>query len=318
MRPGAATRRPGGPRLPPPSPGTSRPNRTFDPALGIYGRWFPGGWLNTCYNAVDRHVAAGRGAQPAIIWDSPMTGRGRDHHLCRPASAASRRLAGALAAAWRDQGERVIIYMPMVPEAAIAMLACARLGAVHSVVFGGFAAAELAARIADATPRAIVTASCGLEPGRVVKYKPLIDAAIGPLATQARRGADPATPRTPLRPDARAATTDLLAADGRRRPAPLRQRGGDRPALYPLHLGHDGRAEGHPARQWRACRRAASFDVDGLWRRRGGRVLGGLGCRLGGRPSYIVYAPLLGRLHHGAVRGQAGRHARCRHLLARV
>jgi propionyl-CoA synthetase len=154
------------------------PTRAFDPALGVYGRWFPGGRLNTCFNAVDRHVAAGRGAQPAIIWDSPMTGRVETITYADLLDRVAR-LAGALAARGVAKGERVIIYMPMVPEAAIAMLACARLGAVHSVVFGGFAAAELATRIADAKPRAIVTASCGLEPGRVVKYKPLIDAAIG-------------------------------------------------------------------------------------------------------------------------------------------
>jgi propionyl-CoA synthetase len=154
------------------------PTRAFDPALGVYGRWFPGGRLNTCFNAVDRHVAAGRGAQPAIIWDSPITGRVETITYADLLDRVAR-LAGALAARGVAKGERVIIYMPMVPEAAIAMLACARLGAVHSVVFGGFAAAELATRIADAKPRAIVTASCGLEPGRVVKYKPLIDAAIG-------------------------------------------------------------------------------------------------------------------------------------------
>jgi propionyl-CoA synthetase len=154
------------------------PARAFDPALGVYGRWFPGGRLNTCFNAVDRHVAAGRGAQPAIIWDSPMTGRIETITYAALQERVAR-VAGALAARGVGRGDRVVVYMPMVPEAAIAMLACARLGAVHSVVFGGFAAAELAARIADAKPRAIVTASCGLEPGRVVKYKPLLDAAIG-------------------------------------------------------------------------------------------------------------------------------------------
>jgi propionyl-CoA synthetase len=153
------------------------PTRAFDATLGVYGRWFPDGRLNTCHNAVDRHVLAGRGAQPALIWDSPITGR---HATITYAELQDRtaRIAGALAEAGVRAGERVIIYMPMVPEAAIAMLACARLGAVHSVVFGGFAAAELAARIADAKPRAIISASCGLEPGRLVKYKPLLDAAI--------------------------------------------------------------------------------------------------------------------------------------------
>ena len=153
------------------------PLRAFDPSLGIFGRWFPDGRLNTCQNAIDRHVAAGRGAQPAIIWDSPITGRGATLTYAQLLDRVAR-LAGALASRGVATGDRVIIYMPMVPEAAIAMLACARIGAVHSVVFGGFAAAELAARIADARPKAILSASCGLEPGRVVKYKPLLDAAI--------------------------------------------------------------------------------------------------------------------------------------------
>ena len=154
------------------------PDRIFDPAAGPYGRWFPDARLNTCHNAVDRNVAAGRGDQAAIIWDSPMTGR------CETLTYAAllhrvAKLAGALAARGVGPGDRVVLYMPMVPDAAVGMLACARLGAVHSVVFGGFAAAELAARIADAKPKVILAASCGLEPGRVVAYKPLLDAAIG-------------------------------------------------------------------------------------------------------------------------------------------
>ncbi len=157
------------------------PSRAFDPSLGLYGRWFPDGRLNTCHNALDRHVAAGRGAQAALIYDSPMTGR-KERISYAALQGRVARLAGALAARGIGRGERVIIYMPMVPEAVIAMLACARLGAIHSVVFGGFAAAELAARIEDATPKAIISASCGLEPGRVVAYKPLLDAAIGMAA----------------------------------------------------------------------------------------------------------------------------------------
>jgi propionyl-CoA synthetase len=153
------------------------PRRVFDPALGVYGRWFPDGRLNTCWNALDRHVAAGRGAQKALVWDSPITGRAASFTYAQLLDRVAR-IAGALAARGVGHGDRVIIYMPMVPEAAVAMLACARIGAVHSVVFGGFAAAELAARIADAKPKAIISASCGLEPGRVVKYKPLLDAAI--------------------------------------------------------------------------------------------------------------------------------------------
>ena len=153
------------------------PRAAFDPALGVYGRWFPGGRLNTCFNALDRHVVAGRGDQPALIWDSAMTGRVETLSYAALTERTAR-LAGALAARGVTRGDRVILYMPMVPEAVIAMLACARLGAIHSVVFGGFAAAELASRIADAKPKAIVSASCGLEPGRTVAYKPLLDAAI--------------------------------------------------------------------------------------------------------------------------------------------
>ena len=149
----------------------------FDPSSGPYGSWFSGGRLNTCFNCLDRHVAAGRGGQAALIFDSAMTGEVRSFTY-RELTDRTAKLAGALAALGVAKGDRVIIYMPLIPEAAIAMLACARLGAVHSVVFGGFAAAELSMRIADARPKVIVSASCGLEPGRVVAYKPLLDAAI--------------------------------------------------------------------------------------------------------------------------------------------
>jgi propionyl-CoA synthetase len=139
--------------------------------------WFKDGLVNTCWNAVDRHVLAGRGAQVAIIHDSPLTGT---VHKITYAELQTRvaSLAGALKAKGITKGDRVIIYMPMVPEALEAMLACARLGAIHSVVFGGFAAHELAVRIDDAKPKAILAASCGIEPGRVVHYKPLLDGAI--------------------------------------------------------------------------------------------------------------------------------------------
>ena len=156
---------------------TRRWDRVFDPAIPPYGRWFPGAELNTCFNCIDRHVEAGRGDQQALIWDSPMTGR-IETFTYRQLQSRTAKLAGALAALGVARGDRVVIYLPMVPEAAIAMLACARLGAIHSVVFGGFAAAELSSRIADAKPKVIVSASCGLEPGRIVKYKPLLDAAI--------------------------------------------------------------------------------------------------------------------------------------------
>ena len=153
------------------------PNRIFDPHAGVYGRWFVDGVCNTCWNAVDRHVMSGRGEQVAIIYDSPLAGQKRTltyHRL----QVETQVLAAILRNFGVEKGDRVILYMPMVPEAVIAMLACARIGAVHSVVFGGFAANELATRIDDAKPKLVLSASCGLEPGRIVAYKPLLDEAI--------------------------------------------------------------------------------------------------------------------------------------------
>ena len=153
------------------------PTRAFDPGAGVYGRWFPDAICNTCFNALDRHVAAGRGAQRAIIHDSPVTGTVSSltyAELLREVQA----LALVLTDAGVGKGDRVVIYMPMVPEAVVGMLACARIGAIHSVVFGGFAARELAARIDDAAPKVILAASCGFEPGRTVAYMPLLDEAL--------------------------------------------------------------------------------------------------------------------------------------------
>ncbi|MEX0708030.1 MAG: propionyl-CoA synthetase [Woeseia sp.] len=140
-------------------------------------RWFSGGKLNTCYNALDRHVESGRADQAAVIHDSPLT-KSKQTITYRELRDASAIFAGALAAKGVRKGDRVIVYMPAVPEAIIAVLGCARIGAVHSVVFGGFAAHELATRIDHAKPKAVVSASCGLEPNRVVSYKPLLDQAI--------------------------------------------------------------------------------------------------------------------------------------------
>ncbi len=152
------------------------PTKAFDGDAGVYGRWFPGATCNTCWNAVDRHVET-RGDQAAIIYDSPITDSKTTYTYAQVKDEVS-----ALAAVLIDQGvakgDRVIIYMPMIPQAVFAMLACARIGAVHSVVFGGFAASELATRIDDAMPKAIVSASCGIEPGRIIGYKPLLDNAI--------------------------------------------------------------------------------------------------------------------------------------------
>ena len=148
----------------------------FDGNAPLY-EWFCDGKVNTCWNALDRHVEAGRGDQVAIIHDSPITDSQRKITYAELLESVSR-LAGALRDRGIEKGDRVIIYMPMVPEALTAMLACARLGAIHSVVFGGFAANELAVRIDDASPKAVIAASCGLEPGRVLAYKPLLDGAI--------------------------------------------------------------------------------------------------------------------------------------------
>ncbi|MBC7637078.1 MAG: AMP-binding protein [Acetobacteraceae bacterium] len=152
-------------------------DRVFDPSLGNFGQWFAGGMLNTCHNALDRHVNSGRADQIALIWDSAMEGR-VVKFTYRALRDRVAKFAGALRALGVTKGDCVVIYMPMVPEAAIAMLACARLGAIHSVVFGGFASNEVAKRIEDATPKVIITASCGLEPGRVVPYLPLLNGAI--------------------------------------------------------------------------------------------------------------------------------------------
>lgn len=149
----------------------------FDASQGAYGSWFAGAECNTCYNCLDRHVERGRPGQAAIIYDSPITGA-KASYTYEELLARVNAMAGVLVDAGVSKGDRVILYMPMVPEAAMAMLACARIGAVHSVVFGGFAAHELATRIDDATPKAIISASCGIEPGRVIAYKPLLDGAI--------------------------------------------------------------------------------------------------------------------------------------------
>ena len=151
--------------------------KIFDPSTGLYGRWFAGAVVNTCYNALDRHVAGGRGDQLALIHDSPLTDSVSTFTYAQMLHEVS-----TFAAILQDfgvaKGDRVIIYMPLVPEAMVAMLACARIGAVHSVVFGGFAAKELATRIDDAKPKLVLSASCGIEPGRIVAYKPLLDEAI--------------------------------------------------------------------------------------------------------------------------------------------
>jgi len=266
-------------------------DRVFDPTQGPYGRWFPGGVLNTCFNCLDRHVAAGRGQQAALIWDSPMTGQIETLTYAQMQRRTAK-LAGALAALGVGRGDRVVIYMPMVPEAALAMLACARMGAVHSVVFGGFAAAELASRIADAKPKAIVSASCGLEPGRVVHYKPLLDAAIAlsPHKPDAclilQREAAPAE-LIPGRDH------DLLEAEIAASPLAPVPVGATDP-LYILYTsGTTGRPKGivrdnggHAVALWNSMRMIYGVDAgDTYW------AASDVGWVVG--HSYIVYAPLL-------------------------
>ena len=153
------------------------PTRIFDADAGVYGRWFPDATCNACYNALDRHVAAGRGSQVALYYDSPVTAT-KQQITYRELLSEVETLAAVIAGFGVSAGDRVVIYMPMIPQAIAGMLACARIGAVHSVVFGGFAAKELATRIEDAEPKLILAASCGIEPGRVVQYKPLLDTAL--------------------------------------------------------------------------------------------------------------------------------------------
>ena len=161
-------------------------DRVFDDSRKPFYRWFTGGVLNTCYNALDLHIDRGRGKQRALVYDSPVTNTVRVFTYAELRDAVAR-VAGALRRQGIKKGDRVIVYMPMVPEAVVAMLACARIGAVHSVVFGGFAANELAKRIDDARPRLILSASCGIEVNRVVPYKPLLDGAIAAAAHKPER-----------------------------------------------------------------------------------------------------------------------------------
>ncbi|WP_040158534.1 propionyl-CoA synthetase [Mobilicoccus massiliensis] len=154
-----------------------RPKTGLDDSRPPFYRWFSDGTMNTCYNALDRHVVNGRGDQAALIYESPVTGTSRTYTYAEMVEQVAR-FAGVLRSLGVEKGDRVVIYMPMVPEALIAMLACARLGAIHSVVFGGFAPAELAARIEDAQPKVVVAASCGIEPTRTIPYKPFLDQAI--------------------------------------------------------------------------------------------------------------------------------------------
>ncbi|WP_296603480.1 propionyl-CoA synthetase [Nocardioides sp.] len=271
-----------------------RPPRTvLDRAGAPIYRWFPDGTLNTCHNAVDRHVWAGRGNQVAVIHDSPVTGSKRTLTYAELLAEVSA-FAGGLRDLGVTRGDRVVIYMAMVPEAVIAMLACARIGAVHSVVFGGFAAPELAARIDDARPTAVVASSCGIEPARVVPYKEILDDALE-LAShvptvcvivQRPQGV------AQLVPDRDIAWTDVVEA-GRSRPAACVEVAATDP-LYILYTsGTTGRPKGivrdnggHAVAMAWSMRNVYDIGPGQVW-----WAASDIGWVVG--HSYIVYAPLL-------------------------
>jgi propionyl-CoA synthetase len=254
-------------------------------------RWFRGGRLNTCWNALDRHVDGGRAEQVALIWDSPVTSSGRVYSY-RELRDAVALFAGALANEGVGRGDRVIVYMPAVPEAVIAVLACARLGAIHSVVFGGFAAPELASRIADARPKVIVCGSCGIEPGRIVAYKPLVDEAIATVDTPPQRCIVLQRPmlEAELVPGRDVEWSEALAAAS---PAPCMTV----EATDPLYILYTSGTTGHPkgiVRDNGSHAVALDWSMTNVFDVAPGEVFwaaSDLGWAVG--HSYIVYAPLL-------------------------
>ena len=298
-----------------------KPKTVFDPKAGVYGRWFPDGVCNTCCNAVDRHVEAGRGTQAAIIYDSPVTNT-KQTITYAALQTKTEILAGILEKDFGvTKGDRVILYMPMVPEALVAMLACARIGAIHSVVFGGFAPKELATRIDDCTPKVILSASCGIEGARVIPYKPLLDEAIN-LAKH-----KPSACLILQRPQAQAALTPgrdhdwqtkwdeaLVWAKNVLKPVPML-------ATDPLYILYTSGTTGIPkgvVRDNGGHMVALKWSMKIPLRHRAGRgVVGGLRHRLGGRPQLHRLCAAVPWLHDDPLRGQAGRHAGRRRVLAR-
>ena len=292
------------------------PEAALDASGAPLYRWFPDGRLNMCFNLLDRHVRDGRGEQAALIYDSPVTGHVRTYTY-RELLDETARVAGAFARLGVGRGDRVVVYMPMVPEALMAMMACARLGAIHSVVFGGFAANELASRIEDCGPKLIVAASCGIEPSRVVEYGPLLNRALEIV------GGD--HPRCVIlqRPQAEAALVEgrdvswEQAVDGAEPAGCVTVQATD-----PLYVLYTSGTTGVPkgivrdtggyavALQWSM---GAIYGADP-----GDIVLGGLRHRLGRRPLVHRLRAASAGLHDRPLRGQAGRHTRCRRVLARV
>ncbi len=268
-----------------------RPRAVSDASRAPRVVWFPGGILNTCANALDLHVRTGRGEQPALIHDSPVTGGVRTLSY-RELLDEVARFAGALAALGVERGDRVLLYMPMVPEAVIGMLAAARLGAIHSVVFGGFASGELAQRIQHAAPKVVLTASCGIEPGRVVPYAPLLERALEAVREKPRHCIVLQRPRlaAPLVPGRDLDWHEVAAAGSPAPPVPVE-------AKDPLYILYTSGTTGSPkgvVRDHGGHAVALKWSLRHVYGMRPGEVFfaaSDIGWVVG--HSYIVYAPLL-------------------------
>ncbi|WP_328469757.1 propionyl-CoA synthetase [Actinoplanes sp. NBC_00393] len=266
------------------------PERILDDSAAPIFRWFPDAELNTCHNALDRHVGEGRGDHAALIYDSPVTGTTRtwSYRELRDEVAI---FAGALRRLGVEAGDRVVIYMAMVPEAVVAMLACARLGAVHSVVFGGFGARELAVRIDDARPKVIVASSCGVEAGRVVPYQPMLDAALAEAAHRPSHRVILQRPQAPatLR-DGDLSWSDAIAGAQPAQCVPVR-------ATDPLYILYTSGTTGRPkgvVRDNGGHAVALRWSMEKIFGVRAGEVFwaaSDVGWVVG--HSYIVYGPLL-------------------------
>lgn len=268
-----------------------RPRAILNAADPGHASWFPGGMLNTCYNAVDLHVGAGHGERTALIYDSAMTGSVQRFSYLELRDRVAQ-LAGALLSLGVERGDRVLIYMPMVPEAVFGMLACARIGAIHSVVFGGFAANELAQRIQHAAPKVVLSASCGLEPGRVVAYKPLLDQAIDQASHKPARCLILQRPqeRAELQPDRDLDWETTVASAAPASPVPLQ-------SGEPLYILYTSGTTGAPkgvVRDHGGHAVALKWSLRAVYGMSPGDVFwaaSDIGWVVG--HSYIVYAPLL-------------------------